>query len=440
MIVGAGFGGLACAQALGSSAAKVTLVDRNNYHLFVPLLYQVATAALSPADIAEPIRKIVRKHPTIDVRLGDVTGVDYLSRAVLLKDGETLEYDILILATGSRYNYFSHPEWEAHAEGVKTIANARMLRSRLLRSFKLAEREPDPVRQRALMTTVVVGGGPTGVEMAGAIAELARYTLARDFRRIDPASARIILVEAGERILSSFPEKLGRYGKERLKKLGVEVLCRRVVDAIGPESVTINGEELPTGTTIWAAGLRASDAGLWLGVPVDRMGRVEVRADLSVVDREAVYMVGDSALFVDAATKRPLPALAQVAKQQGRHLGRALARQLGDGSPVPPFQFRDRGNTAIVGRSAAMFDFGKWQMKGRPAWILWAIVHVYLLVGFSKRVQVSLQWLWRYISYERGARLIVYEEEYDRAPSPPAAGTMHKARGAQEVTVPIGSE
>lgn len=411
VIVGAGFAGLACARGLGSSRARVTIVDRHNYHLFVPLLYQVATAALSPADIAEPVRKILRGHKNIDVVLGEVAKIDPAWRMVRLADGAALPYDILILAPGSRYNYFGHPEWEEHAPGLKTIADARILRSRLLRAFELAEHEPDPVKQRALMTTVVVGGGPTGVEMAGSIAELARFTLVRDFRHVDPASARIMLVEAGPRILGAFPEPLGQYAYRRLEALGVEILCDRAVEDIGPAGVRIGGEDVAAGTVIWGAGIRAASAGEWLGIDVDRIGRVAVGADLAVPNLPGVYVLGDSALLSDPATGEALPALAQVAQQQGRHLGRALKRQLADGTPVPPFRFSDRGNTAIIGRNAAIFDFGKWRLKGWPAWLLWAIVHIYLLVGFEKRLLVSLQWLWRYLTFQRGARLITGERD-----------------------------
>jgi NADH dehydrogenase len=411
VILGAGFAGLAAARALGSSRAHVTIIDRRNYHLFVPLLYQVATAALSPADIAEPIRKILRRHKNVEVLLGAVTGIDREARTVRLADGGSVGYDSLIVATGSSYNYFAHPEWEAHAPGLKTIADARKLRSRLLSAFELAEREPDPQRQRDLMTTVVVGGGPTGVEMAGSIAELARYTLARDFRHVDPASARVLLIEAGPRILAAFPERLARYAHERLERLGVEILCKQPVEDIGPAAVRVAGKEIAAGTVIWGAGIRASAAGAWLGADTDRIGRVRVNEDLSVPGMDGVYVIGDSALCVDAATGEPLPALAQVSQQQGRHLGRELRRHVANGTALRPFRFNDRGNTAIVGRNAAIFDFGSWRLRGWPAWMLWAIVHIYLLVGFEKRLLVSLQWLWRYLTFQRGARLITGDSE-----------------------------
>lgn len=406
MIIGAGFAGLACARALGSSSARVTIIDRQNYHLFIPLLYQVATAALSPADIAEPIRKILRKHSNIEVVLGEVTRVDDTARTVSLSDGGEIAYDILVLATGSRYNYFSHADWEDHAPGLRSIADARRLRSRLLNAFEQAEHESDPAVQRALMTTVIVGGGPTGVEMAGAVAELTRYTLVKDFRRIDPASARIILVEAGPRILNAFPDDLARYAHEQLTALGVEIICDRAVENIEPGLVTIGNEEIQVGTLVWGAGIKASPSGEWLNAELDQLGRVKVNDDLSVEGKEGIYVIGDCANLVDPETARPLPALAQVAKQQGQHLGAALVKHISDHTPIPPFRFRDRGNTAIIGRNAAVFDFGKYQLRGRPAWLLWAIVHVYLLVGFDKRLLVSIQWLWRYLTYQRGARLI----------------------------------
>ena len=411
VIVGAGFAGLACAKALAGAPCRVSVIDRNNYHLFVPLLYQVATAGLSPADIAEPIRKILRRAHNIDVILGTVVDVDRAMRTVRLSDGSVIGFDMLVLATGSAYNYFGRPEWEAYAPGLKTIADARALRSRLLRAFELAEREPDAAKQRALLTTVIVGGGPTGVEIAGAVAELARFTLADDFRHVDPASARIILVEAGPRILASFPDPLARYAQQRLERLGVEIRLGTAVADIAPGHVMIGDEALSVGTVIWGAGIRASRAGEWAGATLDHIGRACVRPDLSVPEHPDIYVAGDSAFLVDAQTGRPLPGLAQVAQQQGRHLGRALRRRLAGESAGVPFRFQDRGNTAIIGRNAAVFDFGRQQLRGWFAWVLWAIVHVYLLVSFEKRILVTLQWLWRYATYQRGARLIIPDAE-----------------------------
>jgi NADH dehydrogenase len=405
LIVGAGFAGLACAQALGGHDVRVTVVDRQNYHLFVPLLYQVATAALSPADIAEPIRKILRRHTNVSVLLGEVERVDRAARTAYLRGGSSIAYDTLVVATGSVYNYFGHDQWAPLAPGVRTIANARDLRTRLLSAFEVAETLEEGPEQQALMSMVVVGGGPTGVEMAGAIAELARHALARDFRRIDPARAQVLLVEAGPRILPSFPEGLAAYARQRLEKLQVQVMTGSAVQDVRADGVLVNGRFIPARTVIWGAGIAASSAGRWLGAETDRIGRIIVNPDLSLPGDSHVYALGDTAQAAGADGK-PLPGLAQVAKQQGMHLGKALARYYEQREAVPPFHFRNRGNTAIIGRNAAVFDLGRWRLKGFPAWVLWAIVHIYLLVSFEKRILVSLQWLWRYITYQRGARLI----------------------------------
>jgi len=425
VIVGAGFGGLACAAELGGTNVRVTVIDRRNYHLFVPLLYQVATAALSPADIAQPIRKVLNRYPNVDVILGEVKGVDHAARRVVLADGSFVPYDRLVLATGSSYSYFGHDEWAKVAPGLKTIEDARQIRARLLGCFEQAEVTADPEQQKALMTTIIVGGGPTGVEMAGSAAELARYTLARDFRRIDTRSARILLVEAGPRILAAFPEELSNYARRALDRLGVTVLTGQAVERIEAGGAVINGRFVPAGTIVWGAGVKASPAGTWLGVETDRAGRISVAPDLSVPGLEGVYALGDTAA-VAGDDGKPLPGLAQVAKQQGIHLGRALAANLERGEAMPAFRFRMRGNTAIVGRSAAVFDFGRYRLKGWFAWLLWAIVHVYLLVGFEKRLLVSLQWLWRYMTYQRGARLITGDVP---APLPP---TVEREAPAEE--------
>jgi NADH dehydrogenase len=406
VIVGAGFGGLACAQALGGKPVNVTIVDRRNYHLFVPLLYQVATAALSPADIARPIRRILSRYQNIEVVLGTVTGVDTLARRVRLSNGNELPYDKLVVATGSDYSYFGHPEWAEFAPGPKTLEDARRIRARLLSAFERAESSRDPAQQDALMTTVIVGGGPTGVEMAGSVAELARHALARDFRIIDPRRAKIILIEAGPRVLSGFPEKLSDYAMAALEKLGVTVILKEAVESIDAKGVVVAGRRIEAGTVIWGAGIKASPTAGMLGVPLDRAGRVPLNPDLSVKGVADVYALGDMANTPDEKGT-PLPALAQVAAQQGYYLGRALTRNVEDGKPLPPFKFHNRGNTAIVGRHAAVFDYGWMQFKGRFAWLMWALIHVYLLVGFDNRLRVSLQWLWAYITYERGARLIM---------------------------------
>lgn len=407
VIIGGGFGGIACAKALARAPVEVTVIDSNNYHLFAPLLYQVATAALSPADIAEPIRKILRKQGNVDVIMAEVVGIDTADGAVLTGDGDRIAYDRLVLATGSVYNYFGNDRWAVHAPGLKTIDNARAIRARVLMGFECAERETDPAQREALMTSVIVGGGPTGVEMAGAIAELARYALARDFRRIDPRQARVVLIEAGPRILSAFPEALSSYALERLRRLGVEVQTGRTVEDVRSDGVSVSGEFIPANAMIWGAGIRASPAAGWLQVEPDRTGRIAVNERLEVPGFANIYALGDT--VANAGEEgTALPGLAQVAKQQGEHLGSELARSLRTGEPIAAFAFHNRGNTAIVGRHAAVFEFGRTQLKGFFAWSLWAAVHVFLLVNFEKRVLVSIQWLWRYLTFQRGARLITF--------------------------------
>ena len=405
VIVGAGFGGLTCAKGLGNAPVRVTIIDRQNYHLFVQLLYQVATAALSPADIAQPIRRIFRHYRNIEVMLGEVTGVDATKKCVLLASGRTVDYDRLVIATGSSYSYFGHDEWAKLAPGPKTVDDALAIRAKLLTSFEQAEISTDPEEQAALLTTVIVGGGPTGVEMAGAIAELARFSLARDFRHIDPRKARILLVEAGPRILTAFPESLADHAVKVLTNLGVTVRTGEAVTDITPGVVHIGGKPVRAGTIIWGAGVQASPVAKWLGVTPERGGRVTVNTDLSVPGIEGVYVVGDS-----AAAKGPdgalLPALAQVAHQQGTQLGRALRANLTQGTPTPAFRFHNRGNTAVIGRNSAVFDFGRWHVKGWIGWMLWGFYHIYLLTGFDRRVVVVAEWLWAYLTFQQGARLI----------------------------------
>lgn len=405
VIVGAGFGGLPCAKRLGGAPFRVTVIDRRNYHLFVPLLYQVATAALSPADIAQPIRRLLGGYRNIDVVLGDVTGVDIAGRRVLIGDERALDYDRLIISTGSTYSYFGHSEWARAAPGPKNLEDARTIRARLLLAFEKAEISTDPAEQAALLTTIIVGGGPTGVEMAGAVAELTRHSLKRDFRHIDTTRARILLVEAGPRVLGAFPPELADYAKRALEGLGVTVLTDQRVEDIRPGQVTIGGRIERAGCIIWGAGVQASSAAAWLGVKPDRSGRIEVGPDLAVPGLDGVYVIGDTASSLDAEGK-PLPALAQVANQQGLYLGRHLRRLLVDGTPMPPFRFHSRGNTAVIGRNAAVFEIGRWKLKGFLGWVLWALVHIYLLAGFEKRFLVATQWLWRYVTYQSGARLI----------------------------------
>jgi len=403
VIIGGGFGGLACAQQLGGSNHEVLLIDRRNYHLFQPLLYQVATGALSPADIAEPIRKILKKHGNISVIMAEVTGIDAETRSVRIENGTAYRYDVLVLATGSQYAYFGHDAWVDQAPGLKTVDNARTHRSRLLEAFEQAERNAIPDEQRRLMTSVVIGGGPTGVEMAGAIAELGRWTLAGEFRNIDPSQARVILIEGGAGILAQFPDDLVRYSSDALARLGVDVRTSTRVLDIQTDGVLTDQGFIPAGIVVWGAGVTATPAARWLGIETDRSGRIPVDDRLCVKGRPDVYALGDIALLLQDGAA--LPGLAQVAKQQGQYLGRAL-RHGGSPDDFPAFRFHNRGNTAVIGRHAAIFDFGRFHLKGRVAWFLWALVHVYLLVGFEKRALVSMQWLWRYFTKARGVRII----------------------------------
>lgn len=405
VIVGAGFAGLACARELGNSDVEVMVVDRRNHNLFQPLLYQVATAALSPADISEPIRRTLGRYRNIKVVLAEVAGVDAVAKTVRFEDGGSLTYDHLVIATGSDYNYFGHDEWRAWAPGLKTIHEARLIRQRLLLAFERAELSQDPQEKKALLTSIVIGGGPTGVEMAGAIAELGHFMITRDFRDLSPADFRVILIEAAPRILGAFPEELAGYAERTLAKAGVQVLTNTPVDKITKDEVVAGANTFRTGCIVWGAGVKASPAAGWLGIEGMAGGRIPVEPDLSVTGFPAIHAIGDTALGLGEDGK-PLPALAQVAKQQGQYLGRSLRRRILENRQPEAFRFNNRGNTAVIGRNAAIFDFGRWQLKGRLAWLLWAIVHVYLLVNFEKRLLVSIQWIWRYVTRQRGARLI----------------------------------
>lgn len=399
VIVGAGFGGLACAIRLGKAGVDTLVIDRRNHNLFQPLLYQVATAALSPADIAEPIRKTLGRYKTIRVMLAEVTGV--AAHAVTLANGQSVAFGKLVLATGSDYTYFGHDDWRRHAPGLKTLREARKIRQRLLAAFEAAETTADPARRRALLTTAIVGGGPTGVEMAGAVAELGRHMIARDFRALAPSDMRVLLVEAGPRILGGFPTALSEYAERRLHRAGVEIQLHARVEAISHDAVTISGAPVRVGCIVWAAGIKPSPAAAWLGLSHVAQGRVPVDDRLAVAGWPDVHALGDT-----AAMPNPLPGLAQVAKQQGRWLGTHLVADL-SGKPWPdPFRFRNRGNTAVIGRNAAVFDFGRWRLTGPLAWYLWALVHVALLINFEKKLLVSVQWITRYLTRQRGARLM----------------------------------
>lgn len=428
VVVGAGFAGLEVAKELGKAGIPVVLVDRQNHHLFQPLLYQVATAALSAAEIAEPIRKILRRYPSVEVLLDEVVAISPRTHEVTLATGRRLGYRFLVLATGARTTYFGHGEWSELAPGLKTIEDARQLRSRLLLTFEHAERVEDPLERSRLMTIAVIGGGPTGVELAGSIAELSRFTLARDFRTIRPQNTRVLLVEGLPRLLAGFSDKAARFARERLERLGVEIRTGSMVDHIGPGELGIAGERLPVGLVIWAAGVGASTLGAETGGRTDKTGRVFVEPTLEVTGSPGIFALGDVAHCRDA-DGQPLPGLAQVARQQGLHLGRGLAAMIKEGKALEPFVYRSRGNTAIVGRHAGVFERGRLRMNGWLAWLAWAAIHVYLLVGFQHRLLVSFHWLWRYITYERGARLITFRDD-TRQPPPAHDAANDRERGA----------
>jgi NADH dehydrogenase len=403
VIVGAGFGGLTAAKALNGKPFDVTVIDQHNYHLFQPLLYQVATAGLSPAEIASPIRGILSREQNVNVMLGKVSGVDTARREVLA-EGRRIPYDTLILATGARHAYFGHDDWAAHAPGLKTIDDATYIRRRILLAFEKAETEPDAAERARLLNFVIVGGGPTGVEMAGAIAELANRALAADFRAIDPRAARIILVEAAPRLLTPFDPSLSEAAKKSLEQLGVEVRLDAAVTALDAEGVSIGADRIEARTVIWGAGVIASPAGIWLGAETDRAGRVKVLPDLSVPGHPDIFVIGDTALAV-TEDGNPLPGVAPVAKQQGQYVANLLvARQ--KGASAKPFRYRDFGSLATVGRSRAVVQMGRLKIKGFIAWLLWSVAHIYFLIGFRNRLVVATNWLWNYATFQRGTRLI----------------------------------
>ena len=406
VIVGGGFGGLYAAQTLAGQPVHVTLVDRRNYHLFQPLLYQVATAGLSPGEIAAPIRAILRRAPNVQVTMAEVTAIDVEARRVHLEHG-ALSYDYLILAPGSTHSYFGHDEWASDAPGLKTIEDALEIRKRILSAYELAERESNPAVRQALLTFAVVGGGPTGVELAGAIAEIARQTLRHDFRTIDPAQSRVVLIEAGPRILSGFPPDLSQSAVRQLEALGVQVRTNAMVTQITPDAVHIGDEVVPARTTMWAAGVAASPLAKSLGVALDRAGRVTVAPDLTLPGHPEVYVVGDLALFTHQPgwKGKPLPGVAPVAIQEGRSAARNILRTVA-GEPRRAFRYFNRGNLATIGRAAGVGEVWKLHLSGLLAWVSWLVVHIYFLIGFENRLLVLIRWAWAYFSYQRGARLI----------------------------------
>jgi NADH dehydrogenase len=402
VIIGGGFGGLEAAKALRGAEVDVALIDRRNHHLFQPLLYQVATAALNPSNIAAPIRRILRGQKNLEVVLGEVVAIDATGRRVVLADGWA-SYDYLIVATGATHAYFGHDDWAPFAPGLKTVEDATEIRRRVLLAYEAAEREHDPTRRRAWLTFVIVGGGPTGVEMAGALAEISRHVLSRDFRHFDTRDARVILVEAGPRVLATFDDSLSKKALDQLERLGVEVQLSRPVTGIDDAGVDLGSERLDAHTVIWAAGVAASPLGRTLGVPLDRAGRVQVESDLSVPGHPEVFIVGDLASHFEDG--KDLPGVAPAAMQTGKYAARRILDAI-QGRPTKPFHYVDKGSLATIGRASAVAEIGKLKLSGFPAWAAWLLIHIFFLIGFRNRFFVLGEWAWIYFTYERGARLI----------------------------------
>ncbi len=410
VIVGAGFGGLTAARALDGAAVDLTVVDRRNFHLFQPLLYQVATAGLNPSDVAWPVRGILSKQKNARVLLGQVSGIDSAAREVLLDDGRRLPYDWLILATGATHTYFGNDQWETHAPGLKRVDDATLIRRRLLLALERAENSDDPIEQQRLMTFAIVGAGPTGVELAGAIAELCKRVLIHDFRAIDTRKVRVVLIEGADRVLLSFPQELSAFALRELQKKGVEVMLNTKVNGCDPGGLSFgDGTGLAAATILWAAGVAASPAARWLGAPADRAGRAQVLPDLSVPGHERVFVIGDTATL--QSNGKAVPGVAPAAKQQGQHVAKTIRAALAGKSAPGPFRYRDFGNLATIGRHSAVIDFGFLRMKGLIAWWLWGIAHVYFLIGARNRMLVATQWFFNYLSYSRAARLIVGSDD-----------------------------
>ncbi len=409
VIVGGGFGGLSVAQGLLGAPVRVTVIDQRNHHLFQPLLYQVGTATLATSEIAWPIRQLLRKRMAFTTLLAVVSGVDAENRKVLFEDGATLEYDTLVLATGARHAYFGHDEWEPYAPGLKTLEDATLIRRRILLAFEHAERETDEARRQAWLTFVIVGGGATGVELAGAIAELAHITLPDEFRHIDTRKARVLLVEAGPRILPSFSQNLSAYAQTALQRLGVEVQLGSPVSECSADGVVVAGRPIAAKVILWAAGVRASQAAAWLGLPADGAGRAKVASDLSAPGRPEIFVVGDTAT-INAWHGKPVPGIAPAAKQQGAHVAVTIRRRLRGDSAPRPFRYKHAGSLATIGKRYAVIDFGWVRIRGYVAWWIWGLAHIYFLIGMRNRLAVALSWLWIYLTGTRGACLITQGE------------------------------
>jgi len=413
VIVGAGFGGLAAAQGLAGADVRITIIDQRNHHLFQPLLYQVGTATLATSEIAWPVRHLLRKRKEVTTLLGAVTGVDTENRKVLLEDGGIVAYDTLILATGARHAYFGHDEWEPFAPGLKTLEDATTIRRRVLLSFERAEREADPARRAALLTFVIVGGGPTGVELSGAIAELAHQNLPEEYRHIDTRKARVVLIEAGPRILPSFTEDLSAYAHASLERLGVEIQLGQAVRECSDQGVIYGDQPLAANVILWAAGVRASAAAAWAGLPADNAGRALVEPDLTAPGHPEIFVIGDTAT-INAWHGKAVPGIAPAAKQQGTHVARTIRMRLRGNTAQRPFRYRHSGNLATIGKRAAVIDFGWIKVRGWLAWWLWGLAHIYFLIGVRNRLAVALSWLWIYATGSRSAHLITQGEQRPR--------------------------
>lgn len=415
VIVGGGFGGLLAAKSLKDADVEIVLIDRRNHHLFQPLLYQVATAALSPSEIAWPIRHVLRKQTNVRVLMATVVGVNTDQRTVLLEDGSSVAYDSLVLATGAQHAYFGHDEWEAFAPGLKTVEDATAIRRKLLVSLEAAERETDPDRRRALLTFAIIGAGPTGVEMAGAIIELGRASVRGQFQTIEPQEIRVVLIEAGQRVLPNFDPSLSDYTLQSLRKMGVEVDLGAAVTGIDADGVSYGDKRLETKAIVWAAGVAASPVAKWLGIEGDRAGRVKVEPDLSVPGHPDIYVIGDAASMLDEKGK-PVPGVSPAAKQQGKHVARLIRQKLAGDNTALPFKYKHAGDLATIGKRRAVIDFGWIKLKDWMAWWLWGVAHIYFLVEAQTRITVTVSWLWTHLTGQRSARLITHGEATSRAP------------------------